>query len=1111
MTTVPAFDVCCALPAGTTVLEASAGTGKTFTIAALAARYVAEGIADLPRLMLVTFGRAATAELRERVRERLVSAERGLADPARARASDDTVLAKLADVNDAEAACRRRRLAAALADFDAATIATTHQFCQQMRAGLGLAADSDPDAVFVEDLDDLITEVVDDLYLRKYAVPGAAGPPFGRAAALTIARAAVGDSQARLAPADAESGSEAEARYRFATAVRAEVTLRKRRRRMFGYDDMLTGLAAALTDPVHGPAACHRLRERYKVVLVDEFQDTDPVQWDILRTAFHGHTTLILIGDPKQAIYAFRGADVVSYLSAAGTAGTHATLAVNWRSDQPLITALDTVYGDTALGDERITVHPVRAAQPAPRLSGAPANAPLRIRVLARDGLRLNKSGLAAVDDARTAVAADVGRDIAALLASKARIADRPLRPGDIAVLCRTNRQSVQVREALAAVDVPAVLAGTTSVFATPAARDWLALLEALEQPHRATRAAAAALTDLVGWSPQRLANATETDLDELGITLRRWAAVLAQRGVAALAETITAAGLPARLLAQRSGERRFTDLRHIGLALHTAAVDGLLGLAATVEWLRHRIDEADRDTSVERGRRLESDADAVQVITVHTSKGLEYPVVYVPFGWDRHVSDPEVPLLHDDAGARVRDVGGATGGGFAESQRRHHAEDAGEDLRLLYVALTRAQSQVVTWWAPTANTGASALHRLLIGRPAPGTAPQDRYPVPADAAALAALRDLASPHLAVEPVVPTEPTRWTPTAEPGPDLTAAVFARHLDTAWQRTSYSRLTAAAHDAPAVGSEPGHRHHDDEAMPTNAITTADQEPAELPSPMADLPSGAAFGTTVHAILENTDPTAPDLLTELTTRTHEQLRQQPGRLEPDTLAAALLPALQTPLGPLAGNRSLADIATRDRLTELDFELPLDGGDRPRSGNRITLADVGRLIGRHLDPDDPLTAYPDLLQTPALGAQRLRGYLAGSIDAVLRTQVDGETRYLVVDYKTNWLGDIGPTGPLPLTTTHYRAAALTQAMIAAHYPLQALLYAVALHRYLRWRQPDYQPDRHLGGVLYLFLRGMAGPQTPAADGVPRGVFSWRPPARLVEDLSTLLDGGPR
>ena len=328
MTGPDTFDVCGPLPEGTTVLEASAGTGKTFTIAALATRYVAEGHAELRELMLVTFGRLATQELRERVRERLVSAERGLADPAHARAAvDDDLLRLLADADDEEVALRRKRLAGALADFDAATLTTTHGFCQQMLRGLGVAGDHEPDAVFVESLDDLVVEVTGDLYLRKFGRPDSSAPQLSYSDALATVRAAVEDGQAVLAPDDAHPDSTAGQRHGIAAAARREVELRKRRRRLIAYDDLLTRLCAALDDPTRGADAQQRVRSRYKVVMVDEFQDTDPVQWRILQLAFDTYTTLVLIGDPKQAIYAFRGGDVVAYLAATERATTRSTLA----------------------------------------------------------------------------------------------------------------------------------------------------------------------------------------------------------------------------------------------------------------------------------------------------------------------------------------------------------------------------------------------------------------------------------------------------------------------------------------------------------------------------------------------------------------------------------------------------------------------------------------------------------------------------------------------------------------------------------------------------------------------------------------------------------------
>jgi exodeoxyribonuclease V beta subunit len=221
-------------------------------------------------------------------------------------------------------------------------------------------------------------------------------------------------------------------------------------------------------------------------------------------------------------------------------------------------------------------------------------------------------------------------------------------------------------------------------------------------------------------------------------------------------------------------------------------------------------------------------------------------------------------------------------------------------------------------------------------------------------------------------------------------------------------------------------------------------------------------------------------------------------------EALASAMLPAFRTPLGPLADEQRLCDIPGGDRLAELNFEYPLTGGDMTNA--EVTLGMVSPLLRRHLSKLDPLTDYPNLLDDPTLSTEALRGYLTGSIDAVLRIRRDGRPpRYLVVDYKTNWLG--GFDGEV-LKVGDYTPARMAAAMMSAHYPLQALLYAVALHRMLRWRQPDYDPAVHLGGILYLFVRGMAGPKTPRVDGVPCGVFGWRPPASLVVELSELLDG---
>jgi exodeoxyribonuclease V beta subunit len=1103
------------LPRGVTVLEASAGTGKTYAIAGLVVRYVAEGY-RLPRLLVVTFTRAATAELRERVRARLVGAadhlERvldGAPTPA-----DDEVYELLAEGTRAEVARRHERLAAALAEFDAATIATIHGFCQQVLHGVGLAGDVERDATFLEDRGQLVETVVDDLFVRTFHAREADAPLLRRSELLAIARAVVGNPDARVVP-HASDEPLVTLRLQLAAAARAEVDRRKRTARLLSYDDLLTRLASTLDDPRHGPAARARLRGQYDVALIDEFQDTDPVQWRIFANVFgSGDAALVLIGDPKQAIYTFRGADVYAYLSAARGA-VRQTLTTNWRSDAALLDAYNVLFADAALGHPDIRYLPVAAAPGRTEscLVGAPGAAPLRLRVLSREGHATTRHASRSIpaDSARAHIARDLAAEIVALLDADAALLDRDrdgrecargrVRPGDLAVLVRANAEAALVQRTLRDAGVPAVINGVGSVFATDAATEWLRLLEALERPSSPSRARVAALTAFVGWTGTQVARADEDDWEAIAERLRRWAAILREGSVASLLRTITLSErLPERLLQRPDGERRLTDLEHVAELLHAAAAAEQLGVTALSGWLRERIAEAEDDlTSEERARRLESDADAVQVLTIHRSKGLEFPIVYCPFLWSSGRVTTDVPLFHDpEAGEeRVVDVGGKQAPEFEAHAAQAKAEQRGEELRLVYVALTRARHQAVVWWAPAGYSDQSPLAKLLFCRRRDGTVQSKGTPqLPNDEVTLTRLGELAARapgRIAVEAVAPTvAAVRWAGEARAAHDLAAAAFGRELDHRWRRTSYSALTAVSaaagpSSAVLVGSEPDTPVVDDEASLPGA---AEDVPAEEePSLLGDVPGGAEFGTFVHAVLEHTDFAGDDLDAALHTAVREQLpRARLEGIDGDVVVRALHAAIETPLGPLAGDLRLRDVARRDRLDELTFELPLVGGLAPTADLRVDA--VADLLRAHLPAADRLAGYAE-----RLGELRgdLRGYLTGSLDCVLRLP---GSRFTVVDYKTNRLDS-------------YRPAALAVAMQHGHYGLQALLYVVALHRYLRWRVSGYDPDEHLAGVLYLFVRGMVGADTPRDGGAPSGVFAWRPPSALVVALSDLLDRG--
>jgi len=1251
------FDSAAALPrpGDLLCLEASAGTGKTWSLATLAARYIVEAGQPVDRVVVITFSRASTRQLRDRVRDRLVAFATALAgaaacDPeappratgtAHARrgeegrrkaptgATDDAesapttshgpsgrageagpddgvdpALAAVVAAAPAVLAERRRRAEAALRDFDRAAIFTTHSFCDGMLRRLGVLVDHDASDQLVVQLDDLARPAVADLYLLRF---GRSTPPFDLATALRWAKEALLRPDVPLCgdgPATA-----------FTADVRASVDRLKRLQGVYTYDDMPARLLAALTDPVTGPAARDRLATACPVVLVDEFQDTDPVQWEILERAFLGRSAVVVIGDPKQAIYGFRGADVHTYL-AATTRGAQAGLTTNRRSAPPLVATVNALFSGRPLGDPRIKVGPVEtsSATPALQAEGTPWASPLRLRVPATDETWNIAEARQLIDD-------DLVADIRALLDHRLRLggpgqAPRPLGPDDVAVIVSTNPRGQTLLDRLTAAGLPAVFTGAQSVVASPAAADWLTLLRAIAEP-RTGRVRAVGLSGFIGWTVDDLVAADPSQLAGLATAVRQAGRVLDQAGPPAVLEhLVDQIGWPDGV---SGGMRWWTDLRHVADLLQAARRQEGLGAAGLAQWLGRRR-QANAPGSDDSARRLETDRPAIRLMTVHQAKGLQFPVVYLPQAGDHfpRTPEPQCPFtFHDDQGRRWLDLGDGRGPERLDHLRRHRADEDAEQLRLLYVALTRAVCHVTAWWLPTrTNTEASALHRLLAaddGAEPPATAPLAGHR-PRDwprRPGLAVEAMPARPGLDGEPGQPASPlappTAPPPAPEPAPTTGAtARFDRVIDQSWQRTSYSALTASAdHGAGGgVADEPPADWDDDGAAPPTTVSEAGRPTAVFPpgppdspgdlvpnasspapaaapdpwdalSPMAGLPGGAAFGSLVHDVFEHADPQDPQQFAQVTTRA--VARSGVTGIETEALLDALRPGLTTSLGPLADGLTLAEVAPADRLAELSFELPIAPTGRP-----FTLDALAGLVERHLSPDDPLAPYPERLRAARLPDGGLRGFLTGSIDVVLRlgrprsvgqnhvppeerrigqppattpcarmsdtnTRCSGRissrptplgrnsvlthapslgqnhvppeeppggrsldptccspSRYLLVDYKTNRLAPPQE----PLTLRHYTPARLAEAMMASHYPLQALLYLVALHRFLRWRVAGYSPDRHLAGVAYLFVRGLAGPDTPFVGDQPSGVFSWRPPVGLIEDLDDLVAG---
>lgn len=1137
------FEIDGPLPRRRLGIEASAGTGKTFALVTLAARYVAEEGLAIGELLVVTFTRAAAAELRDRLRSRLVDFETAL---GLAQEPDDPLLSYLWT---SDRKLRLARVRRALTDFDSATITTIHGFAQQVLATLGSSVPTDPDAVLLEDPGVTLHQVATDILVAEAlsgAHPADELPDLDRL--VESARLAARNPGAVLVPSsDPEESTKEAARLRaLVDAVGREVAARRRQAGTVSFDDLLVQLRAVV-EGEGGGAARHFLRGRFRVALIDEFQDTDPVQWSIFDTVFGAETTrgddagsiLILVGDPKQAIYGFRGANVHTYLQAThGQSMGLASLSVNWRSDPQVLRATEILLDGVTFGDRRIGFQSVsspddQSDRRARSVDGRSMPA-LSLRLTDGPGVtrHKNKPQFAVVGPGSSAVFAELAVYIRDLLETMEipdldRVgAHRRLQPDDIAVLLTANSDGPVVREALGALGIPAVILRGDNVLTSMASNHWHRLLAAVARPEDPRKARAAALSWFIGWDASRLAETSDQQLVALQETLHDWGEHLSARGAAAFIGRVRAeSAVAARVLARRDGDRDMTDLEHIAELLVLSA--GTHPTPSTLLTTFEQLDGGDASGDVEAdlaARRVESEAQSVHVMTAFVAKGLEFPVVCCPTLWRPQGAKAEAKVWWDETLAkRVVDVASPLQWGSSEDcERRSELADAeavGANLRVLYVALTRARHHTAVWWLPAEGAGNTGLARVLFARDGSGTIDPEAFERPVEALSGEAARGRLAPLVdkgngTLEVVSVDKPAkdqpRWSPAVGTGrADLKVAVLNRSLDRDRTRWSFSALTATSQDHHigsyhVFDSEGGYDEGGGDSSGAATVTSdtdwevlpGNDQPALL---LGDVPAGSAFGTLVHQILERIDFNADDLRTEISIALAGQISWGLVTLDEHRLVEGLAAALSTPLGPLFGGLALTDIRRADRIDEMKFDFTLG-----EAGVRASGADVGALILRHLPSTDPLRGWAARTAAGEHSAV-LAGHLTGSIDLVVRIPgPGGRDRFVVCDYKTNRLAQAGVT----LVSGHYSQERLPAAMAEHHYPLQALLYVVALHRYLRWRVSGYDASRHLGGVGYLFLRGMSGVKTPTTGGVPNGLFEWHPPTELIVDLSDMLDG---
>jgi len=1164
---------------GLRLIEASAGTGKTFTLATLVTRLVIERGLRVGQILAVTFTEAATQELRERLRRRLSLAARIAAGAAIDEADAESALTRTliqAQLQHEDAAALCARLQRAAYEIDLAAVFTIHGFCARVLSEHALqTGQSFVAAEMIGSDRELRDEVAADLWRtlgadpvnaellqaqwpsgpdalaadlgallrapRVLPMPPASSPDpmaqvqgaaerlkaaFGQHGShareqldAAIARGTIDGRKARKASYEkawaalasglragtlsredshldkllpkrllecAKTGREHElpqsplcealadwfeadaARAQWLAGraialvhqVRADAAVRlaalKRIRRVQTYDDLIDGVAAALDGP-QGEQLAEELRRQYAFALVDEFQDTDPRQWAIFERVFAAGS-LFLIGDPKQAIYRFRGGDVHTYLGAKAGTTPAPPLDRNFRSRPALLRAVAALYrraGTEAFVDERIRFHDVQAG-------GAVADADyLRDgRVAAALSVRI----LPAPDDGRTAYKADESRELAARACvaeihallrdardGRALIEGQRVQPGDIAVLVRTHDEASRMLRALSASGIPAVAAGKQSLFATEQAQELLAVFEALLQPGDDGRLRGALATVLLGFDAAGIAR---LDLDqdwhrEWQLRAMSWRERWQRQGPLALVADLCAEHAP-RLLALADGERRLTNLLQLGETLQEADARAL-GLHGLVDGLRRRIAEADPDDETQQ-LRLESDARRVQILTLHKSKGLEFPLVFLPFagiGKDRKSGRwCEYP----GDGGRVlqlksEDVD-ADGLSWDDASILANDEERAEDARLIYVGLTRAQHALWLATGPLYLAAATPLSAML------GDTAAMRTDVEGDIAVeVGELPDALAP-LAPETV--------------GALPAARSARRSLSRDWWVYSFTQLTGEASGAL------------DAAARSEAERGAEDEPEPLlPTNGAAVDwrfSGSRFGNVLHAALEQVDFAAWHDWQEGAPPPPEQEAPLRAALRGEGYADADLDDGAAQLATLIGNTlhaalpegsRLCDLPPDARRAEMEFHFAL----RPTSTDALLAL---------------LHAHGLLRERQAFGLRRrLEGLMTGKIDLVYVHA----GRYYLLDYKSN---------RLPV----YDPAALEAAMADSEYTLQALIYTLALHRWLRFRLGDaYDYARDFGGVRYVFCRGL-----DASGATSSGLYAQTPPQALVEALDALF-----
>ncbi|MEJ2158144.1 MAG: UvrD-helicase domain-containing protein, partial [Desulfobacteraceae bacterium] len=820
-----------------------------------------------------------------------------------------------------------------------------------------------------------------------------------------------------------------------------------------------------------GAALVRAVEGQYRAALVDEFQDTDKVQYEIFQRLFdRPPMMLFMIGDPKQAIYSFRGADLFSYLKAAQDADRSATLTRNWRSTPSLVESVNLLFESHPypFGFEQIQFHPATAARP----GASPVPFPLTIWYLTRTNGKAPSKPLNQSDAVGTIAEAVAEEVVRLLITPQERTA-----PRQIAVLTRTHAQSQIIKHALSKKRVPAVLHSAGSVFDTGQADGLLRVLEAVADPHDPGKVRAALAQDMFGWQAGDFHDAMNGGDERWR---KRWASfyhdyrIWLQRGIYPMLRSLMARErVRSRMLSRPDGERALTNLLHLAELLHEAESEHGLGPEGVVNWLVEQRQSAQEGD--ERQLRLESDADAVRIITMHKSKGLQFDVVFCPFTWSGVRMNKEAVVFHDgsDENRLILRLGPDIP---FEDQLQAGKELLAENLRMLYVALTRARERCYLAWGRINGTEMSAPAYLFHGRQSGGDQTDWMAPLTRKMKSLSdaeLIRELG--HLSrrsggsirIAPLIqPTDLAYENPTAEKRL-ARKRNLRRTISGYWPMTSFSSLTAAAPDTEKAP--------DDRDMSAGDAPSQNRESEEFDS-LFDFPKGARAGLFFHDLLEHWDHAGGRY-----GRQEELIRS---KLQAHGFDDQWHPALNRFLGHLSakqlsapGNEfSLSQVKMEHRINEMEFYFPLKGFTSEQ------IKTCFQSCGHALFGDAMAARLERIHFAPE------KGVLKGFIDTVIQY----DHQYFLIDWKSNHLG---------YHPAFYDGPMLDKCMVGDDYFLQYHLYAVALSRLLAQKIAGYRYERHFGGVFYIFLRGIT-----AEPSERSGLFFDRPGGSLISALDDLM-----